>query len=253
MESVLLDTALKAARAAGSLLLKGSGRAISVDRRMAHDVKLALDRKAEETIIAILREAFPNHAILAEEGGGTTGEGEYEWVVDPLDGTYNLFRGIPAWTTSIGLRRKGEEVLGVIYDAGRDEMFWAEAGEGAFLNGRSVRVSDTPSLAQATVATGYAAHKGELEGAAEITRKVTLAADKIRILGSAALHLAYVACGRIDGFYEHRLWPWDVSGGVAIVREAGGRMARRAREDDSVDVVCSNGLIHDDLARLVGI
>jgi len=253
MENVLLDTALKAARAAGSLLFEGSRRDIAVDRRMAHDVKLALDRKAEETICAVLREVFPNHAIVAEEGGGATGEGEYEWVVDPLDGTYNLFRGIPAWTTSIGLRRKGEEILGVIYDPSRDEMFWAAVGEGAFLNGRRVRVSNTPSLVQATVATGYAARKGEMAAAAEATRKVTLAADKIRILGSAALHLAYVACGRIDGFYEHRLWPWDISGGVAIIREAGGTATTRAREDGSVDVVCSNGLIQDELARLVGI
>lgn len=247
----MLKTALAAARAAGRVLLEGSRGEIVVDGRPAHDVKLVMDKRAEAAIVEILREAFPEHAILAEESGRTTAAAEYEWVVDPLDGTYNYFRHIPAWSTSIGLRRKGEEILGVVYDPQRDEMFHATAGGGAFLNDRPIRVSETALLKEAIVATGYAARGSTMAHAAEVARRVTLASDKVRVLGSAALHLAYVACGRLDGFYEYHLWPWDIAAGVVLVREAGGAVAMRGHDDDSVDVVCSNGCVQGELEGYV--
>lgn len=249
----MLKTALRAARAAGQVLLEGSRNEIVVNQQMSHDVKLAMDQLAEATIADILRQAFPAHAILAEESGQMAEGAEYEWVIDPLDGTYNFFRHLPAWTTSIGLRRNGKEIIGVIYDPQRDEMFYAEAGKGAFLNDRPICVSDIATLKRATIATGYAARASIIEHAAEITRQVTLASDKVRIFGSAALHLAYVACGRLDGFYEYRLWPWDIAAGVALIREAGGAVAARYHDDSSVDIACSNGAIQEELGRIIAI
>ena len=243
----MLETAIAAARAAGRVLYEGSRREIAVDQQMRHDVKLALDKKSETTIVNLLRQAFPDHAILAEESGNVGAESEWEWVIDPLDGTHNLFRGIPAWTTSIGLRKGDEEILGVIYDPIRDELFSAEQGKGAFMNGRPIHVSDVAPLKDSVIATGYAANDAVYEKAADMTREITLAADKIRILGSAAMHLAYVACGRIDGFFEYALWPWDIVAGVALIREAGGQVTTRYYEDNTVDTIGSNGLIHAEM------
>lgn len=247
----MLKTAVKAARAAGRVLLEGSMREIDVERRMRRDVKLALDRKAEETIIEILREAFPQHAILSEECGRVAGRSEYEWVIDPLDGSYNFLRRIPLWVTSIGLRKNGEEVLGVIYDPVRDELFCAEKGGGAFLNDRPIRVSDTRKLEQATVAFACSPHEENVEHTARIVAKVVLVAEKIRELGSAAMHMAYVACGRMDAFLEHGIWPWDIAAGTVLIRETGGKVVTRRHEKGSVDIICSNGRIQDELADYV--
>lgn len=245
----MLETAILAARAAGRVLLEGAQGEIKVDKAYQRDVKLEMDKKAEAVILGIIRDRFPDHAILSEEAGAVGPKSEYLWVVDPLDGTVNYSRRIPLWGTSVALCRGGEEIVGVIYDAVHDELYTAEKGKGAFLNGRPMRVSER-RMEQAMVAYGFAASddaamKQGLRGA----ERVAWAASKIRATGSAAIHLGWVACGRMDGFYEFALNYWDLAGGVVLIREAGGRVQSRPRPGGSLDFVCDNGVIHEDLLR----
>ena len=247
----MLDTAIRAARAAGRVLLEGSRGEIKVDLLARHDVKLEMDRKAEAAVLGIIRERFPEHAILSEEAGSVGPQSEYLWVVDPLDGTVNYSRRLPLWATSVALCRGGEEIVGVIYDAVHDELYAAEKGKGAFVNGRPMRVSGR-SMEQAMVAYGFAANEPAIEQGLIAAERVTRRVSKVRATGSAALHLGYVACGRIEGFYEYGLHYWDLAAGVVMVREAGGRVLTRPRPDGSLDFLCDNGVIHDELLREVG-
>jgi len=241
----MLNVALTAAREAGAALLEGSRAAIQVDREYHHDVKLAMDKKAEGIIVGRLRAAFPDHAILSEECGRLAGAAEYEWVIDPLDGTYNFFKRIPCWATSIALRRKGEPVLGVIYDPTRDEMFHAEQGKGVFLNGAPIRCSDVSDLRKATLAVAVTQTEAWRERNRETMTRLAREAAKTRALGSAALHIAYVACGRLDIYYEYGIWPWDVSAGMVMVREAGGKVSSRSHADGSMTVLASAAGVHE--------
>ena len=248
----MLETAIRAAREAGRLLLAGSRREIQVDRIGRRDVKLAMDRKAEEAILRILRKKFPGHAVLSEECGRVGPKSEYRWVIDPLDGTVNYSRRIPLWGTSIGLMRGGEEILGVIFDPVRDELFCAEKGSGAFLNGKRIRVNERDDLKSAIIAYGFSAREDYLKRGLAIADRLARKASKVRAVGSAALHLAWVACGRMDGFFEVGLHPWDVAAGVAIIREAGGEVSSRPLPGGILNFVCSNGRIHSALLKQVG-
>lgn len=245
----MLNAAIRAAREAGRVLLQGLESDLEVHGRVRHDVKLEMDRRSEETIVGILREAYPEHDVLTEEAGRIGAGSEYQWVVDPLDGTYNYFRRIPLWVTSIGLCRCGEEVLGVIYDPSRDEMFYAEKGGGAFLNGERINVSGVGSVAEATIGLAYGTHDEFMDTMVESMVRVARCADKMRGLGAAAMHLAYVACGRLDAFFEYGLWPWDVTAGMVLIREAGGRLSTRRHTNGLVEILSSNGRVHDELAE----
>jgi myo-inositol-1(or 4)-monophosphatase len=245
MKGRFMETAVGAGRAAGEILLEGRDRALKVDARPRHDVKLELDRESEKVITDILRAAFPDHDILAEESGRHGGASEYEWAIDPLDGTYNFFRGIPFWCTSIGLRQRGEPVLGVVYDPARDELFTAERGGGAHLNGEVIAVSAVAALREATAAVAHGPRGEFTERTALGVTNLSAKCDKVRGLGSAALHLAYVACGRIDGFFEYGIWPWDVTAGAVLIEEAGGRVDLRIRSDLRVETCATNGRIHE--------
>jgi len=247
----MLDTAIRAARAAGRVLLEGSRGEIKVDKLLCHDVKLEMDKKAEAVILGIIRERFPEHAILSEEVGRVGPESEYLWVVDPLDGTVNYSRRIPLWATSIALCRGGEEIVGVIYDAVHDELYTAEKGKGAFLNGRPMRVS-ARTMQEAAIAYGFAAHEPAIEQGLRAADRVTRSVSKVRATGSAAVHLGYVACGRIEGFYEYGLHYWDLAAGAVMIREAGGRVQARPRPDGSLDFLCDNSVIHEELVRGIG-
>jgi len=248
----MLETAIRAAREAGRVLLEGSRGKIRVEHLAQRDVKLAMDKKAEEVILGILREKFPEHAILSEECGAVGPTSDYLWVIDPLDGTVNFSRRIPLWGTSVALVHRGREIVGVIFDPIHDELFHAEEGKGAFLNGKRIRVSEKSPLSAAMIAFGFSSNEERLRRGLSAAAGLPLAASKVRGLGSAVLHLAYVACGRMDGFFECGINQWDIAAGVVLIREAGGKVSTRTLPDRSIDLVCSNGRIHDEFLKQVG-
>jgi myo-inositol-1(or 4)-monophosphatase len=248
----MLETAIRAAREAGRVLLEGRHGEIRVDHRAQRDVKLAMDKKAESAILGIVREKFPEHAILSEECGAVGPKSDYLWVVDPLDGTVNYSRRIPIWGTSVALLHRGKEIVGVIFDPINDELYHAEEGKGAFLNGKRIRVSGASRLSAAMIAFGFSSDEERLRRGLEATAQMPLAAGKVRGLGSAVVHLACVACGRMDGFFEFGIHQWDIAAGLVLIREAGGKVSTRTLPDGSIDLVCSNGLIHDEFLNQVG-
>ena len=220
-----LTVAIKAARAAGNIILRRMSRldAIPVTEKDRFDFASEVDRQAEAEIIKELKRTFPRHAILAEESGAQ-GKGDPVWIIDPLDGTHNYLRGFPHFCVSIGLLENGEPTLGVIYDPLRDELYTADKGNGAYLNDRRLRVGKRDGLGGALLATGFPyRQRRHLEAQLGMTRAMLAEAEDFRRSGSAALDLAYVAAGRLDGYYEIGLKPWDMAAGCVLVREAGGR------------------------------
>ena len=248
-----LDTAIKIARAAGAILRQGWGRAGRVEYKGEVNLVTEYDRRAEALIVAALREQFPTHHIYAEEQGDAgPGDSPYTWLIDPLDGTTNFAHGFPAFAVSIGLMHQGEGVVGVIFDPTREELFTAGVGLGARLNGAPIHVSQAAELDRALLATGFAynrrtAANNNVDNLARFVRRC----QGIRRAGAAALDLAYVACGRLDGFWEMGLHPWDVAAGALIVRQAGGRVTDFGGGDDDHPsgrrIVASNGRIHNQM------
>ncbi len=222
----LLAVAVGAARA-GSEVLQRYFRSgdLEVARKAANDFVTRADRESEAAVLGEIRRRFPGHRILAEEGGGAGGasESEYQWLVDPLDGTTNFLQGLPVWSVSVACRRGEQVVAAVVLDPPGENLFTAALGSGARWNGRPMAASAHPGLAGAFLATGYPfrAH-ATLDVYLRVFREVFLAAKAIRRCGSAALDLAYTAAGVYDGFFEFRLSPWDIGAGVLLVREAGG-------------------------------
>ncbi|MEP7043630.1 MAG: inositol monophosphatase family protein [Dokdonella sp.] len=220
-----VNVAVRAARAAGQIILRYMNRLDSLDvvEKQRHDYVSEVDRLAEAEILRELKRAFPRDAFLAEESGAS-GQARNVWVIDPLDGTHNYLRGFPHFSVSIGLLENGEPTLGVIYDPLRDELFTADKGNGAYLNDRRVRVGKRDGISGALLATGFPyRQRRHLEAQLGMTRALLVEAEDIRRTGSAALDLAYVAAGRFDGFFEIGLKPWDMAAGCVLVREAGGR------------------------------
>jgi myo-inositol-1(or 4)-monophosphatase len=255
MSPDLKRVALKAARAAGRIHLERL-RHFSVRRKSNPlDLVTEADHEAEAAIIAIIAKAFPSHAILAEESGLRAGRGAHRWIIDPLDGTTNFVHGFPQFCVSIAYERSGVVRLGVIYDAVSDECFFAEKGTGATLNGRPIRVSPTDHLASALLATGFPYDRRK-------RRRFYLAfweafmmrVHGVRRAGSAALDLAYVACGRLDAFWEFGLKPWDVAAGALIVNEAGGRVTNMDGSEfdpGAGEIVASNRLLHSEMLATI--
>ena len=219
-----VNVAVRAARAAGAVILRYLSRVegLAVEEKARHDYVSEVDRLAEAEIVKELRKAYPDHAILGEETG-QTGKSDKVWVVDPLDGTHNYLRGFPHFAVSIGFRDHGDLLHGVIYDPLRDELFTASKGDGAFVNDRRMRVTKREGLSGAMLATGFPYRQREhIEPQLAMTRALLREAEDIRRTGSAALDLAYVAAGRLDGYFEIGLKPWDMAAGCLLVREAGG-------------------------------
>lgn len=228
MRKGALNIAVKAARTAGAVIVRHMNRldSLTIVEKGRNDFASEVDRLAEAEVVREIKRAFPDHAILAEEGGATPGKGRprFQWVIDPLDGTHNYLRGFPHFSVSIALLEFGEPVHGVVYDPIRDELFTASKGAGALLNERRIRVANRTGLAGALLCTGFPFRQREhLDSHLAMTRALLGEAEDIRRTGSAALDLAYVACGRTDAYWEMGLHPWDMAAGWLLVREAGGR------------------------------
>ncbi|HVF36148.1 MAG TPA: inositol monophosphatase family protein [Candidatus Saccharimonadia bacterium] len=259
MRKGALNVAIKAARAAGSVILRHINKleSLAVVEKDRHDFASEVDRMAEVEIVRELRRAFPDHAILAEESGAS-GRSRFTWIVDPLDGTHNYLRGFPHFSVSIALAENGETQHGVVFDPIRDELYTASKGGGAFLNDKRMRVSGRISLAGALLATGFPFRQRQhIDAHLAMTRSLLAGAqaEDIRRTGSAALDLAYVAAGRLDGYWEIGLKPWDMAAGALLVREAGGRCLDFRGEADfmqSGNIIAGNLKITAALATVVG-
>ncbi len=220
-----LETAVDIAREAGALLANYFERRVPFELKGEFDLVTEADRASERLVVERLRSYFPSHTIVAEEGGGTEQSSEYRWFVDPLDGTTNFAHGFPMFNVTLGLERAGELVAGVVYDPIRQEMFTAERGAGAYLNNRRVHVSAARRLADSLASTGFPSRKRHHNINIHFYYQLAMASHGVRRTGSAALDLAYVACGRLDFFWEFGLKPWDMAAGILLVQEAGGRVS----------------------------
>ena len=240
-----LDAATEAARAAGKLLRRHFEQPQHVNVREAHDIKLEIDVQTQDMITDSLLKKFPQHALYGEEGLVGDQTAEHQWVVDPLDGTVNYFYGIPHFCTSIALRLQSEIIVGVIYDPIRDEMWTAQKGKTPELNGRPIRVSERSEIAEAVVSVGLSKTGVTIASGLPLLQDMVHRARKCRLLGSAALDMAYVACGRFDAYIEQGISLWDIAAGFILVETAGGKVEMRPREDmkDKYSIIASNGVI----------
>jgi myo-inositol-1(or 4)-monophosphatase len=223
----LLNIGMRAARRAGDLIVRSLSRldSLKIDSKGRNDFVTDIDRKSEAEIVATIRRAHPDHAVLAEEGG-RSGEHEYLWIIDPLDGTTNFLHGFPTFAVSIAVEHRGRLQHAVIYDPMRQEFFTASRGEGAQLEGKRIRVSAQRSLEGALIGTGfpYRMAAEHIDAYLAILKRIMISTAGVRRPGAASLDLAYVAAGRIDGFWEFGLSPWDTAAGTLIIQEAGGRV-----------------------------
>ena len=220
----MLNIAVKAARRAGSIINRASQDIdlLTVQRKGNHDYVSEVDKMAEQAIVETLLEAYPDHAILAEEGGAQ-GNSEYVWIIDPLDGTTNFLHGLPQFAVSIALQHKGLLSQAVVYDPSRNELYTATRGRGSYLNDRRLRVSKLTRLEDALIGTGFPYHEfAFMETYLKIFKDLIPKVAGVRRPGAASLDLAYVAAGRYDGFWEAGLKPWDMAAGMLIIQEAGG-------------------------------
>ena len=252
--NVMAGAALKAAR--GLIRDFGEVEQLQVSMKGPADFVSSADFKAEKTIRTELAKARPGFGFLMEESGSSPGsDGKHRWIVDPLDGTLNFLHGIPHFCISIGLEREGEIVAGVVYEPTRDEMFWAEKGNGAYLNDRRLRVSARRGLGDAVIGTGIPfRERGDHKTYLATLAAVMNATAGVRRPGAAALDLAYVAAGRFDGYWEFGLSPWDLAAGILLVREAGGYVSDLSGGHDmltSGDVLAANDHLHLPLGALI--
>lgn len=254
--NLYLTTAIRAAEAAGTVLLEHAKTGFRIDYKAATNLVTDADRGAEERIVQTILAAHPSHRILAEERGkdGAT-DSPYCWIIDPLDGTTNFAHGFPFYSVSIGLEYEGECIVGVVLDPMRRELFTGARGQGAYLNGERLRVSTIETLDQSLLVTGFAYNIRETtNNNLDHFSRISLRAQGVRRTGSAALDLSYVAAGRFDGYWEVKLSPWDMAAGIVILREAGGTVSGFSKGRFSLyeqELVATNGRIHDHLLRAI--
>jgi myo-inositol-1(or 4)-monophosphatase len=250
-----VESAAEIAREAGELLGDYFERRVSFELKGEHDLVTAADRASERLIVDRIRALFPTHSILAEEGGGQQGSSDYQWYVDPLDGTTNFAHGFPVYNVTLALERAGELIAGVIMDPFRQELFTAEKGSGAFLNGKRIHVSKAARLEDSIAVTGFPSRKRHQNVNVHFFYQLSMMTHGVRRLGAAALDLAWVAAGRSELFWEFNLNPWDVAAGILLIREAGGTVTDML--DQPVDVrgphiLADNGLVHAETVELFG-
>lgn len=248
-----LSIAKKAASKAGELILTYYERGFHVQYKGEIDLVTDADRASQDAIYEMIKKEFPAHSFLGEEGLSLTQESSYKWIIDPLDGTTNFVHGYPKFAVSIGLEIEGAPSLGVIYDPCLEELFCAATGHGAFLNDRQIRVSAVSDLRKAFLVTGFPYHLSDPEiNNIPYFNHLVLRSQAIRRDGSAALDLAYLACGRFDGFWELGLAPWDMAAGSVLVKEAGGTITNFKGEPHSIYtkmLLASNGALHNSLLQ----
>src|SRR5579863_5569131 len=244
------------AREAGALIMQYFHQGLKIEYKGDADLVTAADRASEVLIRERISNLFPSHDVMGEEQGLNDRGSEFRWYVDPLDGTTNFAHGYPVFSVSLALEQRsdagGKRIAGVVYDPTRDELFAAELGKGAQLNGKAIRVSKAAQLKECLLATGFPSHKRHKNPNIHFYHQITLRTHGVRRAGSAALDLCNVACGRFDGFWEFNLNPWDTAAGALIVEEAGGKMSRfdgSPFELDSRETLASNGLLHEVLVR----
>jgi myo-inositol-1(or 4)-monophosphatase len=254
------------AREAGALVMQYFHQGLKIEYKGDADLVTAADRASEALIRERITQQFPSHDVLGEEQGLNDQGSDYRWYVDPLDGTTNFAHGYPVFCVSMALEHQalkhqasqqhsassGRRIAGVVYDPTRDEMFSAELGRGAQLNGRPIHVSKATQLKECLLATGFPSHKRHKNPNIHFYHQITLRTHGVRRAGSAALDLCNVACGRFDGFWEFNLNPWDTAAGVLLVEEAGGKVTRfdgSPFQIDSSETLGSNGLVHDALMQ----
>ena len=256
MSERFLDVAVAVAREAGALLRERFEQPLEISYKGAVDLVTEVDRAAEALIAERLRAAFPDHQLLGEEGarGDSAKTSSYRWLIDPLDGTTNFAHGVPHFAVSIGLEQHDLPLVGVVYDPLRDELFAAARGAGATRNGRPLRVSSTHELVRSLLATGFSYRLDRRAEQAEIWQALIDQVQAIRQTGSSALNLSYIAAGRLDGYWERWISPWDVSAGVMIVLEAGGSVSDYRGgpfRSELTEIVASNGILHGDLLTVI--
>ena len=253
----MLNFAIETARAAGHLLLEKYGRITAVTKKGDYNLVTEADLASEALIIDRIKSHYPRHMILAEESGDTVvvdGDSRWKWIIDPLDGTTNFAHGYPCFCVTMALEHDGTLVAGVTYDPTRNELFTAEKGQGASLNFKPIHVSTTQKMSESLLVTGF---PYDFKDRADFARHLTaflLGARGVRRDGSAAIDMAYVACGRFDGFWEEGLNPWDVAAGVLMIEEAGGRVTNYDGTPLSIynpPICASNGVIHEEMLTVL--
>lgn len=239
------DLAIAAARAAGSLLRSNFGTPLNVDALEAHDIKLELDVKSQALITGMVLDQFPDHAIYGEEGLAGNQSSPFHWIVDPIDGTVNFFYGIPHFCISIALRENSDILLGVIYDPIRDELWQVRKGSAPLLNGKPCAVSTRAAIADSILSIGFSKTRTTIDSGLPLFQDMVYRARKCRLMGSAALDMAYVACGRLDGYIEQSVSLWDIAAGILLIESAGGsvKIETRPENPDKFSVVATNGLL----------
>jgi len=246
---------LEIAKKVGQIQLNGLPERRTIHYKSEIDLVTEVDKECEEILVNFIKTKFPDHDIITEETKFKLKGSPYCWLIDPLDGTTNYAHGYPVFCVSLALQYEGEVVLGVVYDPTRDELFWAQEGEGAYLNGKKIRVSDVKKLSESLLATGFP-YDLKRDPANNLDHFVNMIfeAQAIRRDGSAALNLCYVASGRFDGFWELKLKPWDVAAGALIVKEAGGMVSDfegNPFDPFHLEVVASNGHIHEQMLSVL--
>ena len=252
----MLNFAKETAREAGNILLEKFGRKIEISKKGDIDLVTEADLASEKFIIDKVKTFYPQHSILAEESGEAVliDDSKWKWIIDPLDGTTNYAHGYPCFCVTLAIEHAGEIVIGVSYDPTRDEMFSAEKGHGASLNNKPISVSETSQLNESLLVTGFPYDVAQRDNFAGNFTNMLLKSRAVRRDGSAAIDLAYVACGRFDGFWEEGLNPWDMAAGVLLVEEAGGKISYYDGSKFSIykpPLCASNGLIHDDMLGIL--
>jgi myo-inositol-1(or 4)-monophosphatase len=257
MREPLINIAIEAARAAGNIIVRSMNRlnTIKIAEKRPNDFVTEVDQRVEQEIISIIKKGYPSHAILAEESGETKGD-DYQWIIDPIDGTRNFIHGFPHFAVSIAVTYKNKIEHGLIYDPIRQELFTASRGKGAQLNDHRIRVSTRKNLKECLLGTGFAFRHVENKESTQgkIIRAILPICGDIRRAGAATLDLAYVACGRLDGFWELGLQPWDMAAGILLIKEAGGIVCDPHGGEDyfkTGNIVAANSTIMRQFLKLI--
>jgi len=255
IEEKLKRVALKATKGGGAILMEYLGKVQYIDYKGEINLVTEADRRSEEVILSIIKDSYPDHRILSEETGDNGKCSSFKWIIDPLDGTTNYAHGYLCFCVSLAIEHEGEVIYAAVYDPVRKELFTAEKGKGAYLNGKAIKVSSTQQLHQGLLCTGFPYDvRDDMNSNILHFRNFLLNTQAVRRDGSAALDLCYTAAGRFDGFWEQKLFPWDVAAGSLLVAEAGGKLSNFKGENFSIydkEIVASNDIIHNRMIEVL--